>query len=226
MTLDTQIAVRLTEECPLKPEELLDKAIELLCEVAGGDEWLPDRHPRIEDRESWRSDGTRRVGTVLGQGFYAITEVRYRPGGAIATQDMTKRELEVATEEERWHEYGPGGDFEEYADQLGQPRCMYELSMDSAYGTRTQSGLTAGGLHLLVGVKLQEWLNGMGGSSVFYDECAGEWFDMSTEDSVIACAESMLKSWGSNSGQAVTWFQQMVVPAMEAQAGGKVEWFG
>lgn len=218
MTLDTTIAIRLTEQCPLTPREVLDEAILALCGIDGGSEWGPDHLPVIEDRDHWRDPEFRRVGTSVGQGFHAITEVAYRRNGSMLyPQDYTKREYELEFEEERWHEYGPGGELEDRAHLLQQPRCMYELSMDTSYGFRSKSGLSAGGLHMGVGIWMQHWLNGMGGSTLFHDECAGEWFDMASEDGLHAAVESMVKSWGTR-GNAVRWFDELVRPAITGMA--------
>lgn len=205
MTLSTNVAIQLPEDSAITPREVLDKAVEALYIVGGDDEWGPDHLPAVEKSRSWR--GTNRIGTVVGQGFHAITEVEFDPTGPLYAQDATHRDLD------------PDDYSEEYADKVAYPACTYLLDMDTAYGYRSVSGLGAWGLHLAAIYQLREWVGSAGGSLKFQDESTGEWFDGMSDEGFMSVLDS--------GRQASNWFHNIVMPVIDAEVaaeGGEMRW--
>jgi len=175
MTLLTAVAIRLPQDSTVGPRQVLDAAIEGLCRTAADGRWGPHRMPVIGQPAPWcRADGVYRVGTEIGQGFHAITDVMYRPqGSAVFDREVTYRQLYPQNYQGSPHDTG---------DDIAYPPCTYLLEMDTAYGAHYNNGVNAWSLHLGAIAHLQKWVESLGGSLKFRDEATGRWFDGDDED--------------------------------------------
>lgn len=213
MTLSTNVAVRLPAEHNLTSRIVLDKLIEALI-VAGGP-WAPNLKPGDFFNEEYgpptkalpvveESDG--RMGTRLGQGFHAITDIRFNADGSpLYMKDQTWREI--------YPEDYEGDDDSEYGDRLAYPACTYMLDMDTAYGYHSEKGDGSApgvtgctSLHAYAIALLHAWVIDQGGSLLWHDEYRGSWHDMEDLDGWNA--------WLWHDREAQDWFNGSVLPAI------------
>ncbi|MEC4857236.1 hypothetical protein R2325_16905 [Mycobacteroides chelonae] len=195
MTLSTRVAIRLPDGHDVTPRQMLDNAVTLLLQAGGDSRTLED--VSIQERPYDLS-------TTCGQGLPAWTFVHFEPDGPYMASDQTKRQAWP----EDYEDDDPAG------DKISTPACTYLLDFDTAYGYH-QNGLDCNSLHALTIVLLWSWVSELGGTLLWHNEYAGTWHEFEDTD-----------GWGQFLGagrEAMSWFQDIVKPAIEAQVA-RVQW--
>ena len=232
MTLSTNVAVRLPAENTPSPRKVLDKLLEALIEAGGS--WEPSiggfmseehepatkRLPLVTEPRGGEDSEELRMGSRLGQGFHAITDISYRRDGApLYAKDVSDYDLEPS-----WYEDEEPDAIERAKARLGYPACTYLMDMDTAYGYHpTPSEGAAPGvtgctsLHAYAIIKLNQWVVAQGGSLIWQNEYEGTWHTMDDEEG--------WKKWAGSDREAMDWFHNVAQPGiatMVAKSGGRL----
>ena len=179
MTLDTRMYVL----DKIDPKLVFAKANQIL----GAHEGI-----RFTDEaEQYGRPGDWRIGNRAGQGLPALMDVQYRRDGA----------------------YRPAPSHDEDCD----PDCEYaphtlaywlEISFDTPYGYRGDSGEGCGDLHALIVAQMGKWLDERGVRWRWQNEFTGE----------VHEGYGRLSDLGSNGRQASQWFRSTVLPVIAGRA--------
>lgn len=139
MTMTTSVRIN----APINPTRALD----WITEQVGGD---PATALRYDARDSYRDDGTKRIGNQIGQGFKALCDVTFHPDGPLPTRTECHED-----------------------DEPDWPAAIIEVSFDTAYGYSDEQGRRCGDLHTDILVALRSWLEEQGVTDAWW--FAGEY---------------------------------------------------
>lgn len=157
MTLSTEVAVTITASA----RAVLAAAVDALIWADGRE--MPAEIHYVEGEPYYKPNGRRRIGTRIGQGLPAITDLTYAPDGPLAMDWMSASEF-----------YGED-DVESDYDRI--PACTHLIDWDTAYGYRSaHREIGCAELHLLAILKLAQWVRANGGEEVWFcNEYDGLW---------------------------------------------------
>lgn len=198
MTLDTHIFIY----DPVDQQEVFEKVCEFLD--------IPDTKKfKVSTGEPYGCVPSTEISNHPGQGFNAWVMTYANPDGIRYSEEYKASEKKWHDE---WHlnedEYPDGCDCtEDFADleHRAGPHYM-QISMDTAYGCRTDRGESCTELHARVIVELGQWLEERGVSFAWENEYSGTIHQGIDE-------EGLVKFLGGGD-DAMDWFNNTVMPAL------------
>lgn len=180
--------MRIHESCD--PMELFNFCRDLMGPSEGG----------VQPRDSIFTEAPGELRNRLGQGFPAILEVLY----GMFDGPLSPAEWERCTciDDDCDPELG------EKCYSCKKPQAFLEISWDTGYGYKNELGMGCGGLHAVFIMLVAKWCDERGLTYSWYNEFQGEWYP-GTEN---------LQSLTSGEVDAVAWFNNVAMPAIEADA--------
>lgn len=149
---------------------------------------------KTEAQFYFQADGEWSIGNKIAQGLPALLDIEFRPGEALRTLDDAMEHEDFCDEDcdGKWH----------------SPACWLAVSFDTAYGYKTADGEGCGHLHVRYVSELGLWLDARGIAWEWTNEFTGE----------RHTGYDRLPDLVGGGEAATEWFQNLVLPAIEASA--------
>lgn len=193
MTLDTRVAIG----GPVDHLEVYTFVRELVATPG---------HIEPHQGDAYTGEGLRRIGNPMGIGLCALIDVTYNPAGGpfpLHVHDQWCHTQDDVDEHNAWVA----------TDPRENGWAHVEVSFDTTYGYRGESGETCSDLHARLVAALGQWLDARSLPWKWKNEYTGEWFDRFDQLDQFGSAHRAIG--------ADAWFRTVALPAITLDAAAR-----